>query len=62
MSVLFLDTALDQAADKILLHYSNTEFCIPLNEAYLLVLRQMVVDGIKVGIALQDLANRNKEE
>lgn len=55
MSIHFLDTALDDATDKILKHYANSEFYISLGDPYVSVLKQMVRDGIKVGIALQEL-------
>jgi len=62
MSISFLDTALDQATEKILKHYADSEFYISLGEPYVSVLKQMVKDGIKVGIALHSLVGDEPQE
>lgn len=55
--VFFLDSALDQATEKILAHYANSELYISLGEPYVSVLKQMIRDGIKVGIELRRLVD-----
>lgn len=59
MSVDFLDTALDKAVDKIMLHYAESEFYEELGEKYTDVLKMMIRDGIKVGIALNSLVDKS---
>lgn len=62
MSVYFLDKMLDKAVDRILEHYVESEFYTALGEPYVSVLKQMIRDGIKVGIELGKITNSFKDQ